>query len=166
MMKRSVNKKAGLTMVETLFYISIFAVLSIVIINAMIYMTGSFRETSVQAELMRGGEIMEKISREIKQADSINTISSTSLKLNTKNESGQSKTVTFILVGSNMQFLEDDILTGNLNAATILVTNVNFTNITTAVSTAVKLSFSISSSRDVQNRTYDFYDTLILRGSY
>ena len=156
----------GLTLVETIFYVAIFSLLSIVVIDALLHMTKSFRETSIQAELMQGADIMEKISREIKQAESINTISSTSLKINTRDEFDAAKTETFSLSGSDLQFSENDILTGNLNTAGILVSNLNFTSITTATSTAVKIYFSIGSTRDSLARTYDFYNTVILRGSY
>ena len=160
------NKNHGSTILETLFYVTFVAVLSIVVINAMITMTKAFKETSVQRELIESSTIMEKISREIKQSYSINTISASDLKLNTKDDAGANKTVEFLLSGSNIQYLENDALTGNLNTANISVSNLSFTEITTTAGKAVKISFTLSSIHDSLSRTYDFYDTSVLRGGY
>ena len=109
---------------------------------------------------------MERISREIKQADSINTISSTDLKLNTKDEAGADKTVEFLLSGSDVQILENDVLTGNLNPESVSVSSLDFTEITTTKSKAVKIILTVSSENDLLNRNEVFYDTVVLRGSY
>jgi Tfp pilus assembly protein FimT len=160
------KKYAGYTTLELLFYIGIFVVMSLLVVNAMITMAKSFRETSVQAELLQGGTIMERISRDVRQANGINTITASTLKLDTKDNVGAGKTIEFRLVGTDIQFLEDDVLTGNLNAPNILVTGLVFTQINTAASTGVKVQVSMSSVNDSQARVQDFYDTVILRGSY
>lgn len=160
------NKNSGLTLIETLFYTFVFAALAIVIINAMIHMTQSFRETSIQAELVQGADIMEKISREIKQAVSIHSISSNFLKLNTKDSLGANKTITFTASGGDLEMLENDVFIGDLNSTNIEISELSFSNITTSSGSAVKISFEISSLRDPKSRVYEFFNTLALRGSY
>jgi hypothetical protein len=158
--------KKGYAILELLFYISFFAVLTIVVINAMIAMTASFRETSVHAGLSRSGNIMERISRELRQADSINFISANTLKLNTTDTAGAAMTVQFSLSGSDVQFFKNDVLVGNLNASDISIASLNFTEITTTEGKAVRVMLGVQSDNDKYARTVDFYDTVVLRGSY
>ena len=167
MIKINTKKKSGYAILELLFYISFFALLSLVVIDAMIIMSKSFRETAVYAELAQGGTIMEKISREIRQAYDIDvTSTSTNLKLKTKDANNVEKTVDFLFSGSNVQLIENSVSTGNLNTPNIVITGLTFTQITTAKSKAVKIVLSIRSSNDALARVQDFYNTVVLRGSY
>jgi type II secretory pathway pseudopilin PulG len=159
------NYNGGYEILELLFYISLFAILSIVVINSMITMTKAFRETTLQAEFLQSGSIMEQMGREIRQAYDINSISASDLKLNT---TGADTAVEFKLVGSDLQFLENNSTTptGNLNTPNIIVTALSFSQITTTVGKAVKISLTIRSSNDALNRAFDFNDTIVLRGNY
>ncbi len=160
------NNKKGFSLIEILFYIALFAVLTVVVINALIYMTKSFKETSVHSDLVQSASIMEKMSREIRQSNNIFSISVSDLTLNTKDELDNNKTIRFVLSGSDVQFYEDGVLTGNLNTPNIQVTNLSFTEITTAQGKAIKISFSVSSTKDESDRVEDFYNTVVLRGGY
>jgi len=164
--RKVLSEAKGYAILELLFYIALFSILSLVVINAMIIMARSFKETALQAEFMQGGGIMERISREIRASYSINSISANNLKLNTKDDAGANKTVEFLLSGSNIQLLENDVITGNLNNPDMIITDLSFTEITTAEGKAVKVFFSFNSSNDVLGRTQDFYDTIVLRGNY
>ncbi len=160
------KKKHGYAILELLFYIAFFSIFSSVVINAMITMTRSFREISIQRELAQSGVIIERMSREIRQAYDISFISANDLKLNTKDDAGANKTVEFLLSDSNLQFFENDVLVGNLNTPNMMVTSLNFTQITTAKGLAVKIVLSVRFGNDSLNRIQDFYDTVVLRGSY
>lgn len=160
------QQKSGYAILELLFYIIFFSILSLVVINAMVTMTRSFRETAIQAELVQSGVIMERISREIRASYDISSISASDLNLNTKDDAGANKTVEFLLSGSNIQFLENSVLTGNLNTPNIVVTGLTFTQVTTVKGKAVKILLTVKSNNDKLNRTQDFYDTVVLRGDY
>ncbi|MFA5791955.1 MAG: hypothetical protein WC884_02870 [Candidatus Paceibacterota bacterium] len=168
MIKVGKNKKnkCGYAILELLFYISFFAVLSLVVITSMITMARSFKETSIQAELVQSGNIMERISREIRASYDINTISANNLKLNIKDSDGVNKTVEFLLSNSDVQLLENDIFIGNLNAPNILISGLVFTQINTTKGKAVKIVFIVQSVNDALNRTQNFYNTIVLRGDY
>jgi Tfp pilus assembly protein PilE len=159
-----INK--GYSMVELLFYISIFFVLTLVIINSLVVMTRAFRVTSVEADLVQSSTIIEKISREIRQAYGINSIGASDLKLNTKDELDNNKTVRFVFTTTDVLFYENDVLTGNLNSPNIQISALSFTEITTVVGKAVKIILSLNSTRGGVSRTEDFYDTVVLRGGY
>src|SRR3989338_11636378 len=70
----------GYAILELLFYVVFFSILSLVVINAMITMARVFRETAVYAELVQSGVIMERIGREIRTSYDISSISSSDLR--------------------------------------------------------------------------------------
>ena len=113
MIKNFKKRNSGNTILETLFYIALFAALSIAVINSLIVMTKAFKETTIQADLMQGGQIMERISRETRLAYGINSITASSLKLNTTDDAGVNATVTFSLIGTDVQLLKNDVFFGN-----------------------------------------------------
>jgi Tfp pilus assembly protein PilE len=160
------NNKNGFTVLETLLYVSFFALLSIVVINSLIIMMKSFKETQIQSELTQGSILMEKISREIRQAYIVNSISVGDLKVSKKDNAGAITSVRFSLVQNDIQFFENDILKGNLNPANVVVDDLNFSQINTLKGSAIKIILTTGAAGDSQNRTEDFYDTVVLRGDY
>lgn len=160
------KKTQGYAILELLFYISILATVSLLVINSMMNMALFFKETSIYGQLVQNGNIMERMSREIRTANDISFINVTDLKLNTKNDAGADKTVEFTLSGVNLQLFENDVLIGNLNTPNIMVTDLSFTQITTMKGKAVKIFMTVRVTNDKLNRTFDFYDTVVLRGLY
>src|ERR1035437_5117347 len=107
--------KNGYAILELLFYIALFVIISIVVISSMITMARSFREVAIQMELTQGVAIAEFISREIRSANDITTINANDLVLKTKDSGGSNETVEFLFSGSDLEFLTNGVLTGNLN---------------------------------------------------
>lgn len=167
-MKLSHNKQKGFSLLEMVFYIAIFAVFSLVIIDTMILMTKSFRESQIQSDLVQSSQIMERITREIRKGNAVSSISSNTLVLGLEDDpsTAVSDSSQFVLSGTDLLFSQNGTLVGNLNSANILINNISFTQINTAKSVAVKVILSVSSAKDTQNRIYDFYGTAVLRGSY
>ena len=167
-MNKKIKKlNGGYSLIETLFYVALFAVLSIAIINSLIYMVRYFKETKINRELSSAATIVEKISREIRQSNNINNISATSIEIVTEGDGGvATKTLDFTLSGTNLQLLENNSLVGNLNSQNISVTAVTFGQITTVAGKAVSIAITVRSNSDVQNRTVDFHDTVVIRGLY
>lgn len=160
------RQNRGYTLVETLFYLLLFIVLALPVLNAIITMARAFRETTVQTELGEGGSIMERLSRETRKASNLTLLSASDLKLDTTDDAGVAKTVEFQLNGSNIRLLENNSLTGNLNTPNITVSSLTFTSITTPSGKAVKIYLVITSNNDKLARTAEFYDSIGLRGSY
>ena len=160
------NWREGYVLLETIFYIALFAILSIAVIDALATMTKSFKETTIQAELMQGGDIMERISREIRQASSVNSISINDLKLSSVSSIGVNKTIEFLLSGSDIQLLENGSFVANLNTQNLTVVSLTFAQISTVKGVAVKVFLRVMSKHDTSEREQDFYDTVVLRGSY
>ncbi|MFZ3015603.1 MAG: hypothetical protein WA101_01205 [Minisyncoccia bacterium] len=164
-----INKKNyGYVLLETVFYVCFFVILSTAVISAMVTMFKSYKETVIQTELERSSVILDKISREIRQATGINSINNdgNNLVINTKDDVDADKTVEFLISGSDLQIKENDILIGNLNTPNIIVNDLSFVQIATAKGNAVKIFLSVSSVFDSSNRIENFYNTVVLRGNY
>ncbi|MBP6865919.1 MAG: prepilin-type N-terminal cleavage/methylation domain-containing protein [Candidatus Pacebacteria bacterium] len=159
------NKK-GFTLLEMVFYVALFSVISLILVQAIITMVASFRETQITADINQTNQVLERVSREIRQATSISTITATNLKLNTTDSSGNAATITFTLSGTNIELRQNDVLIGNLNSTNLKITALTFTQITTSNSSAVKIEMTATSNRYGSVRAANFYDTLVLRGSY
>lgn len=164
--KTKIKTENGYAVLELLFYITFFAIFSLVVIDAMIMMSRSFKETSIQAQFVQSGVIMERMSREIRSSYGISSISGSDLVLNTKDSANINKTVEFKFVSPNIQLWDAGNNIGNLNSPNIVVTDLVFTQITTAKGKAVKILLTIKSNNDALGRTQDFYDTVVLRGDY
>lgn len=165
MFDKKIKMNKGESITETLFYIALFAILSILVINSLLTMMKSFKGISVQRELVQNGTIMETMSREIRKAYSVNSITSSDLTLNTRDDAGNSKTVQFVLSGTDLLLKENTTFTGNLNSSDVSVVGIVFTQITTVKGVAIKISLSVASKSDITN-VKNFYDTIVLRGNY
>ncbi len=165
-MKNFLKNKKGFSLLEMIFYIAIFLMLSMLIIESTIVLTKSFRNAKINIELSEGVNIMERIAREVRGASSIVSIASTDLKVRIEDGTVAGDSAQFTLSGANLLFYEDDVLVGNLNPSTISVSGLTFTQITTANSVAVKIEFTATSTRYGGTASATFYDTVVLRGSY
>lgn len=166
MAKNNSKKKSGFTLVETIFYIAVFALFSIVVIRTLLVMTKAFRETSVYSDLVKASSIVEHISREVKQSTSVAAIDTDTLLLNTQDSEGEDTTIEFDLAGSDIVLSLGGVEVGNLNSPNVVISNLSFTQINTGEGQAVKVYMSLYSSRDRQSRVFEFYDTMVLRESY
>jgi hypothetical protein len=126
-----------------------------------------FKETKIQRELSEGAFVMERITREIRQAYDITSISSSTLKLATMAEDGTpTKTVDFILSSGELEYRENDVFVSNLNSANLTIGGLSFTQINTTEGEAVKVVLTVQSENDNLGRSVDFYNTVSLRGAY
>ncbi len=164
--KNNLKNKNGYAILETLLYISFFAILSIAVINAMVSMMKSFKENRIQSELIEGSYLMEKISREIRQSSDIVSLNLNELILKKIDSANSEIYVKFLLNNNNIQFFENNVLIGNLNSANLKVNDLSFFGINTIKGKALKFSLNVQVSFDVLNRDRDFYNSVILRGSY
>jgi len=161
------NKK-GFSIVEIMVYLAIFTALSILVINSFIVVLSSFNTTNMNRKLLESGIVsMERISREIRQAESVDASSTqTMLVLNSHDDSGTDMIIKFIEEDGRLDLYKNDILQGNLLGQNLSITDLIFNRITTTVSQAVKIKITLQYSGGHNIKIENFYDTVILRGSY
>lgn len=168
-MKFKNNNKKAFSLVEIVIYIAIFTALSIVVINSFIVVLSSFSTIRSNHDLLNSGSIaMEKITREIRQADSVDLTNSTSeiLQLNSTDSSSNHVVVKFAKVGNALNLYRDDTLVGNLLTSKVILTSISFDYISTAKSKGEKIKMVLKYTAGKIDKTENFYDTTILRGTY
>ncbi len=166
-------KKNGYTLAEMIVYLSIFTVMSIAVINSLIVVMNSFNTTRTNRDLLESASSsIERMSREIRQAKSIDTTNSSLdtdpgvLQLNSTDSSGNSTLIKFSTSNGALNLYQGGVLTGNLLGQNITVTSLVFRRINTTVGEAVKIEMTLEDTASKDQKTSNFYDTIILRGEY
>ena len=161
---------SGFSIIEIIVYIAIFAVMSAVIINSYITIFSSFSNTQTMRNLLESGHTaMERISREIRQADSLNMGSSVfgsnpgELQLNSIDETGNLYSVEISAQGGALYLSYNGNLVGNLLGQNISVINLVFRRLVTTTSEGVKIELTLQDNRSRSLRQEKFYNTVILR---
>ena len=127
----SKQKASGFTLVETLIYVVLFAILSVFLLNTLLIMLRSYTEVRVNDDILDAAHVsMERMTREIRGSISIGTATSGTLLLNTTNSGGTAITEQFDVASSTLEFKYNGTTEGNLTGAHVLVTSLIFRGIT------------------------------------
>ena len=167
------TKESGYTMVELLVYISVLAFMMLIIVSSLLGISKIYRQVRI-VELLHSNAntAMETIAREVRTAISVDTAASTLdsangvLKLNSRNISGNTKTVTFSLSSGRIQMSENAVSLGPITSANATIGEMYFEHIDNTVSEAIKYYVTVSVGSGDYARTETFYDTIVMKGSY
>lgn len=169
MKTKKIHLNKGFSIIELIVYLAIFTAMSVVVINSFIIVLSTFSTIRTNQDLLDSGSVsMDRISREIRQAKSIDVVNSTSdtLQLNSTNSSGDNVVIKFKKDGILLNLYEDGNIVGNLLAQNIILNSISFDRISTGKSEGVKIKMILQDSRSKANKTENFYDTVVLRGGY
>jgi hypothetical protein len=159
----------GFSLIEIIIYLAIFTTFSILVINSFIVILTSFNTTNTNRKLLESGlSSMERLTREVRQAKSIDIANSnsTTLQLNSTNEANDPIVIKLTLENNDLNLYEDGNKIGNLLNLHTDLTSLNFRRIATTKGEAVKIEMTIQDPQDKNLRSENFYDTVILRGEY
>lgn len=167
-----INKQKGYTLLELVFYIAFLALLSVLVVEVFMTMTKSFVEIRSMRDLTQSASVsMERMIREIRDADTVQVADSVfntnpgSLSLQSV-ENGVTRTVKFMVSGTDLEMYEDGVLVGVLNGETVSINSLIFRSVSTPVSEGIKIELILQESRSNISRTEEFYGAAMLRGSY
>lgn len=176
-MKFSLKQKfiTGFTLVETIIYVAVFAMISIALVQLTISINQTYAAIkSTQALEVSASDSLNRMSHDIRNSTSVIMgdssvfgVSPGRLSLSYKDSTGALRTVEYYLDSSNMlQVKENNISMGKLTASSTPVSNLIFTLINTGNSTAIKIDMSLETQKNKATTTESFHSTYILRGSY
>lgn len=163
-------KKSGYSLVEAVFYISILTLFFIIIINTIISFTKPYREILVLRYTERSGlDSMERMTRDIRGATSVNSGSSTlgshpGVLTIVSTFGGISTTTRFYIDNGVLKVDVNGTYAGPLTSSKATVTNLVFRQMSNSRSSAVKVDVTISSSIGSTTRTKKYYSTTIIKG--
>lgn len=153
--------KGGASLLETVLYVGIFAILTLLTVNTMLALTRAVGEIRTTRNTISDADIaMERVIREIRAAESIDVTSSV---LNTNPGTlvltGTSSAVTFSLLGGEQLFLQKNAdQPAALTSNSTNITNLIFTRFVASSSEAVRVRMTIDNK--------NFYGTAVLRTNY
>lgn len=162
-------------MIEMVIYMAILAVVSILVVGVIIMMMRAFGRIKVGREIDDSAQAaMGRMINEIRYATSTSVAASTfgsgsgKLILNTTDRSTLAGISTeFSLSGGAVRIKEGGGTYQNLTSGDVQVTALTFNHIVEAnTSEAIKIQMTITATRGSYQKTANFYDTAVLRGSY
>ena len=164
----------GSSLLETLIYAAILGMVAVFATGSILAMMRSYSSVKMSRDLNFSASVaMERMTNEIRLANGIDdagsvfTASPGKLKLNTTDDSGAPATIEFFLSGTGVFAKENSGAPEALTASATEITNLVFNKITSStVSKAVKISLTAKAKGGRMEKTENFYNTAILRGSY
>ncbi len=163
----------GIAMIELIVYIAIMIVLTLIMVGALVNMSGTFRAIEAASRVDIAAQTsLERMIRDIRAASSIDLALSTLdmspgvLQLNTTDRAGAATTEQFFMVGTSIHIKKAGVDTGPLTSSSVHVSKLTFRRLTSTQSEGVRIELTIDSGAGVTYRTKFLYATVILRGSY
>lgn len=161
-------KQSGYSLLELVIYIALFALLSLVLIRSLFTVMKTYKTASQYRTLQNNGEIvMERITRETRLGNLITTsacpTNSNSVTITSKDDSGNSKTVSFALTSDQLKLTDQDGNTAALSNTRVSVQTANFCSFSTPVGTGLKVFISLTTTSTPSIQA-NFYSTVLIRG--
>lgn len=167
------NRTRGVSLIETVVYVVLFGILSMVVVQSLITATRSFNELRIDRDINDSAiTVMERLTREIKNAQSIDMgvsqfgVSSSILKLNTTDTVGAPMTVQFSLSGGDLHVWENGADKGQLNSVRTTVDAFVLRLIANGNSVTVKIDLFVSGTRGPTTKQEIFYNSATTRDAY
>lgn len=172
-MKKSSHSKRGLTLVEVLIYIVLFAILVIAVMQVLMVLSSSFAHMRDMRGLTASATAsFERMTREIELADTIVTAESTLgsspgvLTIRYTDPDNVVRTEKFYRGNEGDLMVQENGGTPYpLTSSDIDVSSLVFYQITSASSSAVKIELGLEKALATSTRA-QYYTTSVLRGSY
>lgn len=168
---RTRSRHRGYTLMELVVYVAVFAFLSVVVVNAILAVTGSFLAIRTERNVNTAASTaMERVVREVRLAESVDILNSTfdthpgRITLNTTDINGVATTVEFYVESGQLKVREGGADAGELTPVTVVIDTFVARLITAGSVQAVKIELTIHDARGGNAKT--FYNTALLRGSY
>ncbi|MBX4198177.1 prepilin-type N-terminal cleavage/methylation domain-containing protein [Candidatus Parcubacteria bacterium] len=159
--------KKGFSLIEMIIYVSILAVIFLLIVRTVLSFTGSYRDLIVLRALDRSAyNSFERMSRDIHGASSINTLQSSlgtspgALAL----AAGAATSTRFYVQNEKISVDVNGVYVGPLTVKNTAVSSLIFRMIS-GTTTAVRIDLTLTASSGPVIRTKTFHSTVLLEGS-
>ena len=173
------HHRRGFSLIEVVLYVSLFSLMSLLTLEALYQTVRAFTNLRISRDINDSSvKIMERITRDIKGATEIKVSSvfdtdPGTLTLTTVSASGTPMVVQYIRVGNAIHLREAATEAGlvagdkgSLLSSQTSISGVLYRRINTGNTEGIKIELHITASRGAVTATHEFYNTVILRGSY
>lgn len=163
----------GFLLIELLIYIGILSLTLVVVIVSMAGFARVYARVEAQQLLARSGaDVMERIIREARNAQSVDQAASVlgshpgSIAFVMPVSPGVTTTSDFFVDAGGISLSENGVTTGSLTQPDVVVEGFVIDHIDTPQSEGVRIQLTLSTSVASSTMTATFYGTAVLRGSY
>jgi len=160
----------GFSLLEMLVYIAILVLLLVIIINITISVVSFQRSINVQKSIENSAMVsFERMTREVRQADSIDTTSSVFgvspgiLVLNSEDGSGNPRTVEFSLSSGEVLMSENGVSLGSVSQMDTEVTSFILRHFSNSGISGIRIEMILESGTSTHYRSANFYSSVVLR---
>ncbi|OHB03600.1 MAG: hypothetical protein A3B03_02670 [Candidatus Zambryskibacteria bacterium RIFCSPLOWO2_01_FULL_42_41] len=153
----------GYTILETVVYIGILAVIAVLALGAILSIYQSFAKTQIERKLALSGDVaLETMIKELRAATTISPASvfganPGALQLGSKR---------FFLSGNTLQIKDGAGSPENLTASDVTVSNLIFYKTASANSEIIKIEMALQAGSGKFLKTKNFYGSAVMRGAY
>jgi type II secretory pathway pseudopilin PulG len=160
----------GYTLVEMAIYVAILAIFSATIVNTILSFSWSYRTLLALRMVDNTGiDAMERVSRDIRSATSVDTGNSTlgtspGVLTLVATMNGVSTTTKFYLQNGIIKVDVNGTYSGPLSVSGSTITNLVFTKLVNGVSNAVKVDMTVQGVVGPITKVKTYHTTVILRG--
>lgn len=160
------KKKKGYSLLETVVYTALFAMISVAILSTIDLSSRIYRSTRVNTIMNESGDTaLERVSRSIREANDISLNSSFGSNPGILELIGPGGSITkFDVSGGVLRLTENGSVSGNLTGQSLVVQSLIFRKITTGHGYAIKTELELSHPQS--GKVEDFQTTIILRNAY
>lgn len=170
MPKRFRNYKTGFSLIEMLVYIVILVFMLVIVLEVVVSVVRSDRVIET-VRVIENSAIasIERVGREVRQADSINTAASSLgvhpgvLVLSGKDGAGNPRTVEFYLSGGQVMLKENGVNIGALSESSAEVTSLIFRRFAASTIEGIRTEMTIESGTSTHYRVKTFYSSATIR---
>ena len=160
----------GYSLVELVIYVSLMAIIILVVVNTVLSFTKTYKEVGALRIVEHSGEdAMERMTREIRGATSIDNANSTlgtspGVLTLISGPSGATKVTKFYVQNYILKMDINGSYYGPLSLSNASVTSMTFRDLSSGISHAVKLDLTIQGTSGTITKTKTYHSTIILKG--
>ncbi len=165
----------GFTLIETIVYVTILALISVVAVRLVLAVSINTAEIRSERKIISNGELaLETLIREIRQASAIAISPSVlgtspgTLVLTTIASPGSSVAVTrtFSLSGSRLSRQDDSNPSEFITSSDVSITQLTFWHAATTTSSLITIQLTLEAGQGRFKESKSFYGSAVLRSGY
>ncbi len=173
-MKKGIQERfsqGGFSLIEMLVYVAILASIAVVVVNVAVVLAESYGTLQATRNInISAVTALERVVHDVRVSKNVDvgnsTLGSHPGRLTLTRATTTPTTSEFYLDNGILKVREDGVVAGSLTNDNTSVTNLVFRHVVSGSIELVKIEATLESTVGTTTKTENFFDSIILRGSY